>query len=129
MPDPNAEIDSLYAAWQSAFQRRDVDAILGLLTEDYVLWAPGRPPMGAEALRPQLIAAFTAYELEPRFEREERLIAGDLAVEVGWDNQTLRPRTGGPTQAQRQRVLLVLRRSPNGQWRFARGMSQPGPAA
>ena len=129
MSDPRAEIDSLYAAWQAAFRRRDVDGVIDLLTEDYVLWAPARPPIGAGALRPQLVAAFTAHDIEPRFEREEQLIAGDLAGERGWDCQTLRSRTDGATQSQRQRVFLVLRRSSDGRWRFARGMSQPGPAA
>lgn len=128
MTDPNAEIESLYAEWRSAFARRDVDAVLALVTDDYLLWAPGRPPVGRGALRPQLEAAFAAYDLEPSFEREERLIGGDLAVDRGWDTQTLRPRGGGPVQTHRQRVFLVLRRSPDGRWRFARGMSQPGPA-
>jgi ketosteroid isomerase-like protein len=129
MSDPRAETDALYAAWLAAFQDRNVDAILDLLTDDYVLWAPARPPLDAAALRPQLLAAFRAYHIEPRFEREEQLIAGDLAVERGWDCQTLRSRTDGVTQSQRQRVFVVLRRSPDGRWRFARGMSQPGPAA
>jgi uncharacterized protein (TIGR02246 family) len=129
MSDPGAEIDALYVAWRSAFRRGDVDAVLALITDDYVLWAPGRAPIGADALRPQLLTAFTTYDIEPSFESEERLIAGDLAMERGWDCQTLRPRAGGAPQTHRQRVFVVLRRSPDGQWRFARGMSQPGPAA
>jgi len=31
-------IDALYVAWRDAFRRQDVDAILELLTEDYVLF-------------------------------------------------------------------------------------------
>ena len=34
----DAEIDQLYEAWSKAFQRKDVPAILDLLTPDYVLW-------------------------------------------------------------------------------------------
>jgi ketosteroid isomerase-like protein len=41
--------------------------------------------------------------------------------------QIVKPRAGGPGQVRRQRVFLILRRGADGQWRFARGMSQPGP--
>ncbi|MBZ5590034.1 MAG: nuclear transport factor 2 family protein [Acidobacteriia bacterium] len=127
--DNEAGIESLYAAWRDAFQRRDLEAIIGLLTPDYILWAPGRAPTDVAALRPQLAAALVAYDVDSTFEREERLMGGDLAIECGWDVQTLRPRDGGAARTGRQRVLLVLRRSSDGRWRFARGMSQPGPAA
>lgn len=120
-------IESLYAAWYAAFRARDVEAILELLTPDYFLWAPGAPPLGREALRSRLEAAFQAYELTPRFECEERLVDGDLAFERGWDEQMIRPRSGGEPQTIRSRVFLVLQRTA-GRWRFARGMSQAGPA-
>jgi ketosteroid isomerase-like protein len=127
--DTDSGIESLYTAWREAFKRGDVNAIVGLLTPDYVLWAPGRPPADVSSLRPQLAAALAAYEIDSSFEREERLVAGDLAFERGWDVQVLRPRNGGDALTARQRVFLILRRSPDGRWRFARGMGQPGPAA
>lgn len=34
-------IDGHYAARGEAFRRQDIDAIVELLTPDYVLWAPG----------------------------------------------------------------------------------------
>lgn len=127
MSEADLAIDALYAAWGEAFRRQDLEAILDLLTPDYVLWAPGAPPMGREELRPRLAAALATYDLDPEFEREERLVAGDLAFERGWDVQRVRPRAGGEAQSQRQRVFLVLQRGEDGKWRFARGMSQPGP--
>jgi uncharacterized protein (TIGR02246 family) len=122
-------IDDLYAAWGEAFRRQDVDAVVELMTPDYVLWAPGTAELDAEGLRPRLTAAFAAYEITSTFECVERLVAGDLAVDRGWDIQGLRSRSGGQEMVTRQRVMLVLRRSSDGSWRFARGMSQPGPAA
>ena len=124
-----AGIDELYAAWSDAFRRQDVDAIVDLMTPDYVLCAPGAPELDAEALRPRLKAAFTTYEITSAFECIERLLAGDLAVDRGWDVQRLRPRTGGDEMFNRQRVMLVLRRGSDGNWLFARGMSQAGPTA
>lgn len=122
-------IDDLYAAWAEAFRRQDVDAVVQLMTADYVLWAPGTDELDAEGLRPRLKAAFAAYEITSTFECVERLVAGDLAVDRGWDIQRLRFRSGGEERVNRQRVMLVLRRSSDGSWRFARGISQPGPAA
>jgi hypothetical protein len=71
----------------------------------------------------------SAYELTPSFEREERLVTGDLAFERGWDIQQIRPRAGGEMKTHRQRVFLILRRGSDGKWRFARGMSEPGSTA
>ena len=122
-------IDDLYSAWSEAFRRQDVDAVVELMTPEYVLWAPGNPELDAEGLRPRLKAAFAAYEIASTFECVERLVAGDLAVDRGWDVQRLRSRSGGQEIVNRQRVMLVMRRSSDGKWRFARGMSQAGPAA
>jgi ketosteroid isomerase-like protein len=122
-------IDALYVAWRDAIQRRDIDGVLSLLEPDYLLWSPGAAPLTVEALRPRLAAALTAYEIEPSFERDEQIVSGDWAFERGWDVQAVKPRAGGPEQVQRQRVFLILRRGTDGQWRFARGMSQPGPTS
>ncbi|HUL71911.1 MAG TPA: SgcJ/EcaC family oxidoreductase [Vicinamibacterales bacterium] len=123
----DAGIEALYAAWRGAMAASDVDGVLDLLTPDYELWSPGAAPLGREALRPALAAAFAAYDVESSFEREEQIVAGDLAFERGWDVQRARPRAGGDARVQRQRVFLILRRGADGVWRFARGMSQPGP--
>jgi ketosteroid isomerase-like protein len=122
-------IDDLYAAWGAAFRRQNIDAVLELMTADYALWAPGAAELDAEGLRPRLKTAFAAYEITSTFECIERLVAGDLAVDRGWDVQELRPRSGGETLVHRQRVMLVLRRDADGVWRFARGISQAGPDA
>ena len=124
----DSEIDQLYTAWGEAFHRKNTEAILELLTPDYVLWAADAPAINRDSLGPRLAATFDAYDITPSFEREERLVSGDFAFERGWDVQEIRPRSGGETTTHRQRVFLVLQRGADGKWRFARGMSQPGPA-
>jgi uncharacterized protein (TIGR02246 family) len=126
---PDAAMEALYAAWAEAFGRGDIEAVLALVTPDYVLWPPGRDPIGLAALRPQLEAAFAAYEIESRFERVECLRSDRLAIDCGWDIQHVRPRQGGDSRTVRQRVFVVLRQGPDGRWLFARGMAQPGPPA
>ncbi len=126
--DPNTAIETLYSQWISAFQHRDVEAILALVTPDYLLWAPGAPPLvGREVLRPMLAAALAKAAVVPAFELEERIVSGDVAVDRGWDVQRVLPSDGSAERVQRQRVMMVLRRDAAGTWRFARGMSQPGP--
>ena len=121
------EIDRLHAEWAQALREGNVDGALALLASDYVLWAAGTPPIiGPEAVRPLFTSALAAYDIDSSFESEERIVSGDLAVERGWDIQTIIPRDGGPLQTQRQRVFLVLKHV-DGRWRYARGMSQPGP--
>jgi uncharacterized protein (TIGR02246 family) len=124
----DSEIDELYEAWVEAFRRKSTEAILDLLTPDYVLWPAGAPAINRDALAPRLAATLNMYDVTPSFEREERFVSGDLAFERGWDIQHFRPRVGGEMKTQRQRVFLVLQRGTDGRWRFARGMSQPGPA-
>ena len=125
----DSEIDQLYEAWGEAFQRKSLQDILDLLTPDYVLWPAGAPAMSRDAIVPSLAATLKAYDVTPSFEREERLVSGDLAFERGWDIQQVRSCAGGETKIHRQRVFLVLQRGADSRWRFARGMSQPGPSA
>jgi uncharacterized protein (TIGR02246 family) len=120
----DAGIDALYTAWSDAYQRRDVDAILGLLTPDYVLLRPNAPPVPAAALKALIVAAFEKFDVSIAFEREDRVVSGDMAFEWGWDVQTARPRGGGEARTGRQRVAVLLQRGADGVWRFARGITQ-----
>ena len=129
LTEQDVSIDKLFEEWRAAFQRKDVDAIVALLTKDYVLWAPGAEAMGIDQLEPRLAAALATFDVEPRYDREERIVSGDLAFERGWDVQQITPRNGGAVITQRQRVFMILRRESDGRWRFARGISQPGPTA
>jgi ketosteroid isomerase-like protein len=102
--------------------------VLALLTPDYTLWRPEAPPLTIDSIRPQLEAAFERYEIEATFERIECFASGNLAIDCGWDVQTVHARDGGAARTMRQRVWVILRRGNDGRWRFARGMAQPGPA-
>ena len=121
-----ADIERLHTEWAQAIRDGDIDRALGLLASDYVLWAAGAPPITGHAVRPFLESALALYDIEARFESEEFLVSGDLAIERGWDIATITPRAGGPSQTQRQRVFVILWRV-DGRWQYARGMSQPGP--
>ena len=124
--DPGIAV--LHESWRAAIVREDIEAALRLLTDDYVLWVAGVPPIeGRDAVRALFADALVRYRIDPAFEAEECIVSGDWAVARGWDAQTVEPREGGDTVRQRQRVFLVMRRGEDGRWRYARGMSQPGP--
>ena len=120
-----AAVQRLYDKWMDAFRRHDVDAVLALLTPDYMLWAPGKAPIGADALRPALAQVFATFDVEPSFEREGLVETRDMVIDVGWDVQRVTPKGGGEVREQRQRVVLVLRRGDDEEWRFSRGVAQP----
>lgn len=107
----DSEIDQLYTAWGEAFQCKHTEAILDLLTPDYLLWPAGAPAMNRESLRPRLAATFNVYDITPSFQREERLVSGDFAFERGWDVQEIRPRGGGENNASAARISCPPARS------------------
>lgn len=126
-PAPSSGLDDLFASWREAFHRKDAAALLDLCTPDYVLYPASGPAVPRDQLPPQLAAAFAAFDIEASFDREQRIIGDGLAVDVGWDVQTARPRAGGSAQTRRQRVVVVMRRGDDGRWRFARGFVQAPP--
>jgi uncharacterized protein (TIGR02246 family) len=119
-------IDALYVAWRDAYARRDIEAVVNLLTEDYVL-VGAAGVLTRDALRPMLEAAFAKYDVSIEFEREEQVVSGDLAFDRGWDVQTARVRETNEMTTRRHRVFLILRREADGMWRFARGTVSAGP--
>ena len=121
--------DGLFSARREAFLRKDVAALMEMLEPDYQLWLPGASALGVADVRRVLEADLAAYDITPSYEREESIVSGDWAFERGWDVQRRTSLRGGEPVTRRQRVFLVLRRHPTGEWRFARGMAQPGPAA
>lgn len=129
MTAPDPAIEELYDAWRDAFARGSVPDVLALLTPDYTLWRPQAAPLRIDEVRPQLEAAFGRYTIDARFERIECFVSGNLAIDCGWDIQTVRPRDGAEPRTMRQRVWVILRRGNDSRWRFARGMAQPGPEA
>ena len=66
-------------------------------------------------------AALALYEIEQSFEPEETVVSGAWAFERGLDRMRLTPRGGGAPREIAQRAILILRRSDDGRWRYARG--------
>jgi len=123
-----ATIDDLRAAWIDAVKRGDPSALGTLLTDDYEVWANGAAPLrGPSVAMAAMAGALARFSIEQSLEVIETIVAGDLAVERGIERMTLTPRGGGQMQQFEQRAFLVMRRGPDGNWRYARGMTNQLP--
>jgi len=119
-----SDIDALFLAWKEAVLSKDIARVASLVTEDCEFWANAAPPLqGREALRSTLQTFYATYSHRQEFERQELLLAGELAFARGIERNFLTPLAGGPEISQSQRAFMVIRREPDGCWRFARGMT------
>jgi uncharacterized protein (TIGR02246 family) len=117
------EIDALFAEWKSAMGRGDAERLLTLIAEDAEFWTQGAAPVkGRDAVRTLFAAFFDTVSMRQDFEEIERVVAGDIAFIRGNETNTLTPRAGGGPVEVHQRAFMLLRRV-DGQWRFARGMT------
>lgn len=120
----SADIDATFSEWEAAGRRGDAEAMAALVTEDAEFWSAGRPAMrGREAVIAAFVVAFAQYDVEQRWERVERIVAGDWAFERGIEHNVVTKRSDGTRIEVTQRAFSVLHREADGRWRFARGMT------
>ena len=123
MPDQRTP-SAVRAAWVAAIEARDAELLRPLLTDDYEVWAHGvEPIVGADVAVAAMAAALERNRVEQSFEPIETIITGDWAFERGIESIRVTPLDGGPTREASQRALLILRRNAEGNWQFARGMT------
>lgn len=115
--------------WRAAIRAGDIDAIVGLVTADAEFWTHAQPPLhGRTALRRSFGPVLERWTLDQAFECRELIVAGDVAFVRGVEVNHLRPNAGGDAVVRRQRAFSVLRKGDDGEWRFARGMTNsPAP--
>ena len=121
-------IEELRRRDEAASKAYDVEALAALWTEDCVVLAPGAPPMrGKESIRRALLAGReTQPEVLEYVEHfEETLVMGDHAIEWGSIRGTERASGGGPPVRSLYRVMRVLQRGGDGQWRVHRSIFHP----
>jgi ketosteroid isomerase-like protein len=121
--DPEAirEIIKIRDAWTAAVKVKDVERLLGLLTEDIVMMHPNRPAIvGLAANRSDLLAAFERFQVDQTPVSDEIVVAGDWAFDRSRATTTLTPLAGGAPVTVRSKAITILRRQPDGSWKIAR---------
>jgi len=115
------EIRALVETWQSATKAGDVETVLGLMTEDVVFLASGRPPM-----RKAEFAALSQVppgSPRPKFEGTSKIqevqVSGDMAFI--WTELSVAISPPGASQAiERSGHTLTVLRRVGGKWLLAR---------
>jgi uncharacterized protein (TIGR02246 family) len=125
-----AAVEQVRHEWVRAVAARDAEGLRNLLTDDYEVWAHGAPAIhGPDAAISAMRGAIERFHITQSFEPIETIICGDWAFERGVESMSVTPVGGGAAQNASQRAFLVLRRDPDGRWRYARGMTNGLPPA
>jgi len=109
---PTSDATAMTAVYVKAMNSGDVDAVLGLYTEDAVsVWDPEEPLTGAAHRRS--VEEFVGRRPTMRAEVRESYVTGDTALlvvdwQIGISGEELLSGTG----------LDVLRRDADGTWRY-----------
>ena len=106
-----------------AFNAGDVSAAVALVMDDAVDLPPNRPAViGKEAIRSFLQSDLDQFSMDFADEIVEIEVAGDLAVI--WSNYTvtLTPKDDGESIESNGKWLKVLKRQPDGSWKFSRNI-------
>jgi uncharacterized protein (TIGR02246 family) len=127
--EANAGIDRTLADWAAAVAEGDLALISSLVTQDAEFWTHGTAPLvGRGAVESAFKPLLEAYKFSQRFDEQERSIGPGWCLLRGVEFNTLEPRNGGPQREVKQRAFSILRRESDGRWRFARGITNQGPA-
>jgi ketosteroid isomerase-like protein len=112
-------LESAAQAWTRAFNARDVEAVIALMTQDVVLLDPEVAPVsGREAVREAVGRALGAARGEVTTATKEIAIDGDVAWRIG----ALAHKLPVGNAVKRGQSLEVWKRV-NGEWKIHRQMS------
>jgi uncharacterized protein (TIGR02246 family) len=129
MKSDEEQIRELVSTWLAATTSGDIEAVLGLMTDDVVFLVPGRSAMRksefAAALRSQ--ASGGAPKFDGTSDIREIVVSGDWAFM--WSTLTVvaAPPDGGTPTTRSGHTLTVFRRH-GGRWLLARDANLLGAA-
>jgi uncharacterized protein (TIGR02246 family) len=121
--DVNA-IRSVFESWYRAMEDGDVAELLGLVTNDVIVKAPGSPAVeGQSALEHALSAFFEACCETVVYNVEEVEVCGELAFARVLECATILAKSGADASSMSGMHLTILRRQSDGEWLIARDVS------
>lgn len=119
-----AALERTFQAWSEAVAASDSEAVGELVAGDATFWSHGQPSLvGRAATVSAFRDVFETYRMRQDFECTELILSGRWAFVRGVEHNELTPRGGGESVEVRQRAFSVLHRGDDGEWRFARGMT------
>lgn len=123
------EVASAIDAFAAALNRGDWAAAVELMTDDARYWPDASPEMSGRRAALDAYARLDGFRTHARFETDEILVGGDLALAIGREYFRLEPRAGGEAVTiDGRRAFSVWRRQADGSWRNSHGMTNwPSP--
>jgi len=126
-----AEIDAFNTKFLEAHLKMDTPAILGMWAEDGVSLLPETAPMVGKAEITKFLTGVTGQLKGWRIEKMELdfqgiEVSGDWASEWAPEHPVVRPPDDRPVSDGRGKMLLVLHREPDGNWKVKREMWNQG---
>jgi uncharacterized protein (TIGR02246 family) len=127
-PDHARAIRQVHSEWQRAERERDLRRILASVTDDVVLLRPRAAPLqGRQAIEDFYRTLWSHYAIERTATIRELRLLGDW----GWlwtdEDARLTPNGGGRSIHVTGDAFSVLRRGYEGEWRWARIISNAIP--
>jgi uncharacterized protein (TIGR02246 family) len=128
-PNDKQAIHQLSVEWMAALKAKDISKLLSLLTEDVVFLPPGLPPLrgkaAVEAMYKSFLPQFSSIEQQAALEEVE--VVGDWAFAWGSESLVLVLQPGGSPIQMDGKGLSILKRQPDGSWKFARAVNNAQP--
>ena len=110
---------------------RDIDALTALWDDDAVLLQPGTPPLVGKAsfhdfMKQALTKSPSVKVVKYVPDIRDIQVAGDVAYEWGYFESAQKSSEQQAPENVRAKLLRVMRRQPDGSWKFTRVMWLPG---
>jgi uncharacterized protein (TIGR02246 family) len=116
-------VNQLLQSWHKGWENSDINALLGLFTDDPVLMPQGQPVVkGMEAIRSLYEAFFETYSVKGECTVEDIEVSGDLGYI--WVSYTLTatPKMEGEEINENSKSVFIVRRQAGNAWKIARLM-------
>jgi len=125
-----AGIEKLHKDDITATIARDADALTALWDDDGVLLQPGTPPIVGKAafhdfMKEALAKSPSVKVVKYVPDIRDIQVAGDAAYEWGYFEAAQRSSEQQAPQSLRAKLLRVMKRQPDGSWKFTRVMWLP----
>jgi tryptophan-rich sensory protein len=117
----NVDAHMVHQAYVAAINSNNLDAVLGMLTDDVVFMPPNDTPrIGKRAVRPWIAAYLRTYRTHWDKPVQEFVVSGDWAFERYAYTSTGTPLQGGAPRVDTGWGFVVYHHDDDGNWRVAR---------
>ena len=119
-------IEELHRQDVAATKAGDYETLMSLMDEQCIVFPPDSEPEGGRVYLSRVLASSDSIEPQPEIlelvqDWEEVRLLGDFAYEQGIVRYTVRDASGAILR-ETQRLVRLLRRQPEGEWRVLRAI-------